>query len=295
MRYDDLWRSIAPLYDAGEARAVVRLVLETRFGMSSTDVYCGGVERLSDSDAAALETIMIRLREGEPVQYVLGEADFCGRTYRVAPGVLIPRPETEDLCEWIVQRMAERKTAESDGTDARPDILDICTGSGCIAITLALDVASSRVEAWDISEDALAMARENGERLGTAVDFRLQDALRAPTDHGRWDIIVSNPPYVCERERAEMDAHVLDHEPSLALFVPDDDPLKFYRAIARYASDALKRGGSLFFEINALYSKETADVLREEGFCDVEVRDDRFGRPRFVCGTKADKQLKRPL
>ncbi len=298
--YNSLWRSLTLRYDDGEAKAIVRLVLETLFGMSPTDIYCDGVEHLSDTECASLESAMTRLEGGEPVQYVLGEADFCGRTYRVAPGVLIPRPETEELCEWIKQRMATRTTDgeipashnttatghETATTDHETTILDIGTGSGCIAITLALDIPQADVTAWDISDEALLIAAENNERLSAGVSVEKQDALNAPHDSNRWDVIVSNPPYICEHERAQMERHVLDHEPSTALFVPDDDPLLFYRAIARYAIGALKNGGMLFFETNTAYATETLDMLRNMGFIDTEMSHDNFGKPRMVCGRK---------
>ncbi len=274
MIYDELWKQLCSRYDRGEAQAIVRLVLESRFGLSLTDIICGGVERLSTDEMAQLEDIMVRLNAGEPVQYVLGEAEFGGRIFKVAPGVLIPRPETEDLCDWVA----------SNAKGAR-DILDIGTGSGCIAISLALDNACPQITAWDISDDALRISRTNADSLGAAVRFVKQDALRPPKDESRWDIIVSNPPYICERERAAMEAHVLDHEPATALFVPDDDPLLFYRAIAEYASAALRPGGSLFFETNTQYAEATADMLCQMGFDDVETRADRFGKPRFVKGS----------
>lgn len=286
MRYEDLWRSIAGLYDDGEARAVVRLVLETRFGMTTTDIYCGGMEQLSAADEAALADIMLRLRAGQPVQYALGEATFCDRSYLVAPGVLIPRPETEELCAWIEDWTAAQTSTADSRKGGRTSILDICTGSGCIAITLDLDIPTACVEAWDISDEALTIARKNSIRLGSAANMRHQDALHAPEDSDKWDVIVSNPPYICEQERAAMDAHVVEHEPWLALFVPDNDALLFYRAIAIYASTALKAGGALFFEVNTLYANDVAELLREHGFHGVEVRHDQWDKARFVMGMR---------
>lgn len=273
MTYDELWRRLAAVYDAGEAKAIVRMVLDERFGLSATDVYCGKVTQLSSDEQAELEKIMLRLEQAEPVQYVLGWANFCNRPFSVAPGVLIPRPETEELCSWITEDVGNRQ---------QPAILDIGTGSGCIAISLALDIKGSAVSAWDISTDALRIAKENAARLGADINIMKQDALTPPQDADRWDVIVSNPPYICEKEKAEMERNVLDKEPAIALFVPDNDPLLFYRAIALYGTKALKPKGMLFFEINAAYAAETCNMLRQLGYVDVEARNDLFGKARMV-------------
>lgn len=270
MTYDELWRPLATIYDSGEAKAIVRYVLDVRFGMSATDVYCGKVTQLTADESRELREIMRRLMKSEPVQYVLGRADFCGRTFRVSPGVLIPRPETEELCRWVSSSFPSHS------------ILDIGTGSGCIAITLALDMPQAEVTAWDVSEKALHIARHNAGMLGAAVNFCRRDALDPPADAALWDIIVSNPPYICDRERAAMERNVLDYEPHEALFVPDDDPLRFYRAIADYARKALKPGGELFFEINPLFAADLVAMLRNSGFAAAETRCDSFGKQRFV-------------
>lgn len=277
MTYDELWRRLAAVYDTGEAKAIVRYVLDVRFGLSATDVYCGKVTQLTSDERLELEEIMRRLCASEPVQYVLGCADFCGRTFRVGPGVLIPRPETEELCAWIAEAFPG-----SVERGASPSLLDIGTGSGCIAVTLALDIPGAKVAAWDLSADALAIAGRNAALLGAGVDFLVQDALRPPHDRCRWDVIVSNPPYICDRERTAMERNVLDYEPHAALFIPDDDPLLFYRAIAGYAREALKPGGALYFEINPLYAGPLAAMLRSAGFSGVETRCDSFGKERFM-------------
>ena len=273
MTYDNFWRRLAVHYGPDEAKAMARWVLEARFGLSLADVLCGKDKQLSADDQTLLEEIAQRLERAEPVQYVLGWADFCGRRFCVEPGVLIPRPETEELCRWIV----------ADCADSRPRLLDVGTGSGCIAATLALELPGSRVTAWDVSPDALRQAAANARRLGAGVDFERRDALTTigAADADRWDLIVSNPPYVCEREAADMDANVLDYEPRLALFVPDDDPLRFYRAIADYALAALRRGGSLYFEINPLYAADVDQSLSDRGFCRIEARADMAGKTRF--------------
>ena len=275
MTYDELWRPLAAVYDEGEARAIVRYVLDVRFGLTAADVYCGKVTQLSADRQHELGEIMRRLMQAEPVQYVLGEADFCGRTFCVEPGVLIPRPETEDLCAWAVESAAARRVAA-------PALLDIGTGSGCIAVTLALDIDGARVEAWDVADVPLRVASANAARLGAEVSVSRVDALRPPRDVARWDMVVSNPPYVCLSERAVMEPNVLAYEPAEALFVPDDDPLRFYRAIADYASAALKPCGELFFEINPLLAAEMQAMLTAAGLGPAEMRRDRFGRERLL-------------
>ena len=275
--YQQLWQSLTSLYDAGEAQAIVRTVLDVEYGMTLTDIICGKVNELSSDEERNLEEIIARLQNGEPVQYVLGEADFAGRTFHVEPGVLIPRPETAELCQWIEEEVSSLKA------DERKQILDICTGSGCIAITLGLTIPNSEVTGWDISEDALRIAQGNVEMLKAGnVRIEYQNALMLPKTAETADIIVSNPPYICEKEKADMEKNVLEHEPSIALFVPDEDPLKFYRAIAEYASSALKSEGALYFEINPIYEKETREMLEELGFKDIETKEDAFGKKRMM-------------
>ena len=297
--YQQLWQSLTPLYDAGEAQAIVRTVLDVKYGMTLTDIICGKVNELSADEERKLEEIIIRLQKGEPVQYVLGEADFAGRTFRVEPGVLIPRPETAELCQWIEKDMIEKSIVSSgDSSEDSPEdssgnspqatddarrILDICTGSGCIAITLGLNIPNSEVTGWDISEDALRIAQGNVEMLKARnVRIEYQDALALPKAAEAADLIVSNPPYICEKEKADMEKNVLEHEPSLALFVPDEDPLKFYRAIAEYASSTLKPEGALYFEINPIYEKETREMLLKLDFKDIETKEDAFGKKRMM-------------
>lgn len=301
MTYNQLWKRLTAIYNEREAQAIVRTVLDALFGMSLTDICLGKVTQLSADDTTRLEKIMQRLEKSEPVQYVLGAEWFAGRLFDVAPGVLIPRPETEDLVKWTCDEAKEKEKEKEDnskeergkeekevpkkGEEApHPSILDIGTGSGCIAITVALALPQARVTAWDISTDALAIAAGNAHRLGASVRFEHQDALSAPDDEERWDVIVSNPPYICDRERADMSDNVLSYEPELALFVPDSDPLLFYRAIARYASKALKPGGRLLFETNTAYAHEVAQAMADKGFTAIEVRNDCFGKPRMVKG-----------
>ena len=273
MNYEQLYQRLSNIYDTGEAKAIVRWVLDVCFGLSTADIYCGKVTQLSPNDQAELEKIMQRLEKAEPVQYVLGATDFCGRQFHVALGVLIPRPETAELCHLIVK-------------DGGSDILDIGTGSGCIAITLALDIADSKVTAWDISDDALAIAKGNADKLDANVVFEHRDALALEPDAERWDVIVSNPPYICRKEADEMEENVLRYEPDTALFVPDDDPLLFYRHIMFYAQSALRQGGRLYFEINPIYADSIVDKLKDLGFTDVSKIDDQYGKTRFIKACK---------
>lgn len=297
MTYHDICQRLTPLYGPQEAKAMTRMLLEDLFSLSFADILCGATEHLSDADTLRLQQSVARLLDAEPLQYVTGTAFFCGHPFHVAPGVLIPRPETE----WIVD------TAVNLVTSSAPRILDIGTGSGCIATSISLALADRHcyTEAWDISEDALRIAADNAERLGADVKFRRRDALRLEEDFSAeenqggaealsdtnaaaesWDIIVSNPPYICNREAADMHANVLRHEPHLALFVPDTDPLLFYRAIARYAMRSLRKGGWLLFECNTLYAHDTAQMAADMGFAKSVVEDDCFGKPRFVKAQK---------
>lgn len=282
MTYSEIWHRIATSYEDGEARAIARILIEELFGLSYTDIVCGATDHLSADDTLRLDTAVRRIEQGEPLQHVLGYADFCGNHFGVNASVLIPRPETE----WLVDEGERLMNGASNAAPSAPKrILDIGTGSGCIAISLKLRLGEAYVEAWDISEEALRTAESNAKALKAEVAFCKRDALRAEESVAPWDLIVSNPPYICDSERAAMDDNVLLHEPHTALFVPDDDPLRFYRAIARYALRSLNNGGSLLFECNTRYAEATGKMMREMGFEDVTVNDDCFGLPRFVKGS----------
>lgn len=282
MTYSEIWHRIATSYEDGEARAIARILIEELFGLSYTDIVCGATDQLSADDTLRLDTAVRRIEQGEPLQHVLGYADFCGNHFGVNASVLIPRPETE----WLVDEGEKLMNGASNAAPSAPKrILDIGTGSGCIAISLKLRLGEAYVEAWDISEEALRTAESNAKALKAEVAFCKRDALRAEESVAPWDLIVSNPPYICDSERADMDDNVLLHEPHTALFVPDDDPLRFYRAIARYALRSLNNGGSLLFECNTRYAEATGKMMREMGFEDVTVNDDCFGLPRFVKGS----------
>lgn len=269
MTFKEFWQPLTARYDEREAQWIARLVMELSYGLSTTDILMGDVAHINEQQ---LRSQQQRLLKGEPVQYVVGEAPFGDHLFMVGPGVLIPRPETLWLCKAV---------EESIGIMPR-SVLDIGTGSGCIAITIALDRPTASVTGWDISPDALNIARMNAERQMADVTFEREDALHLPHHKEMWDAIVSNPPYICQQERATMEQHVLDYEPALALFVPDDDPLLFYRSIARYAIDALTPEGRLYFEINPLYATPLGDLLLDIGFSQVRICQDDFGKDRYI-------------
>ena len=337
MTYSEIWHRIATSYDDGEARAIARILIEELFGLSYTDIVCGATEQLSADDTLRLDTAVRRIEQGEPLQHVLGYAYFLGNRFKVNSSVLIPRPETEWLVEEGAKTLANDSSSNDSPSNDSPSntkqqnpnkrVLDIGTGSGCIAISLKLRLADAYVEAWDISDDALSTAQDNALALNAEVVFNKRDALCAAnevleriskdseettkdsegtskdseetpkaSEDFSWNLIVSNPPYICDSERADMADNVLQHEPHTALFVPDNDPLRFYLAIARYALLTLSEGGSLLFECNTRYADATGAMLRDIGFCGVAVSNDCFGLPRFVKGTKrlSTQGLKRP-
>lgn len=279
MTYNEMWHSIASIYGENEAKAIVRVLLDDLFCISLTDILCGCVETLTHPEKKQLSEAMKRLQNGEPIQYVTGKARFGPHTFHVEPGVLIPRPETEMLCTTTIKKFANQ--------DA--NILDIGTGSGCIACTIALNMPKATVTAWDISDKALGISSTNAERLGAKVTFSRQDALYPPIGKDIWDAIVSNPPYICIKEKKGMEATVLEHEPHQALFVPDDDPLLFYSAIAEYAITSLKDGGWLIFEINSIYASNIEAMLNQKGFIEIETTKDIFGKARMTIARKPQK------
>ena len=282
MTYQDLWHRLTPLYDDKEAQAIVRLVLEVQFGITLTDIYTGKVNELSRKEVEELDKIISRLEHSEPVQYVLGRETFCGHTFHVAPGVLIPRPETEILCRWVEEDYNRPYCTLQPPVPLQ--VLDVGTGSGCIAVTLASDLRNSAVTAWDISGDALLIARENVHQWQVRVELKMEDVLHpsASAMQQQFDVIVSNPPYICEKERTAMAKNVLAYEPSTALFVPDDDPLRFYRAIAEYGLQVFSEEGTLYFETNPIYINKVKEMLSSLGYKQIEQREDQFGKLRFT-------------
>lgn len=267
---------LQPYYTAEEVSALSRIVCCDLLGQAPTDYYLGKDIVLSSKKEQELEDILQRLSRFEPLQYIEGRTLFLGRELLVAPGVLIPRPETEELVELMLKEIP---------ADAR--ILDVGTGSGCIAISLAKELPDALVTAWDVSPEALSVARVNARKLQADVRFVECDVLACQVDEvGLYDVIVSNPPYVTEAEKADMEPNVLQWEPSLALFVPDDDPLRFYRRIAVLGRDMLADGGRLYFEINRAYGREMVEMLPTMGYVGVRVEKDLSQNDRFVIAEK---------
>lgn len=297
--------ALAALYPEPEARSMMLLLCEERLGVSR---HAYLTEPALEVPAGCLAGDLARLRNGEPIQYILGFADFYGRRFNVSPAVLIPRPETEFLCHTILSGKravpsagtpsGERAyslvsvnetegvpAASESGAAAPVQIIDLCTGSGCIAWTLAAEIPGAEVTGVDISPEALTVARGQQVACHRAPSFVQADILQDPPaslPEASFDLLTANPPYVMDRERAAMRPNVLEHEPALALFVPDEDPLVFYRAVARWARTLLRPGGWGYAEINALLGPETAAVFRDAGFSGVSLLQDLGGASRFV-------------
>jgi len=290
-------------YDNGEVKAITRLLLEEICGLSYTQIVMHSEDVLPDDQHQKLSLMAEQLSRGIPVQQVLGYTWFCGRKFMVSPDVLIPRPETEELVNMVVDNFVN-KPIDNFKSDLlfsvkKPldnpvyNLVDIGTGSGCIALSLAADIKRSLITAVDLSTGALITARENAKSLGiNNIRFIEADILKEEDEDFStelstelYDAVVSNPPYVCRREARDMEPHVLEHEPHMALFVPDQDPLLFYRAIAKFAIRHLKPGGKLYFEINAAFGKETCQLLYELGYQQVRLITDFTGRDRFVSAT----------
>ena len=265
-------RALQESYSVQEAANLSRIVCCEMLGQTTIDYYLGKDIILSSKEMQKLNGILARLLNFEPIQYIQGTARFLERSYHVAPGVLIPRPETEELVEVMLREIP---------SDAR--ILDIGTGSGCIAISLSKAFPNAKVTAWDVSEDALCIARRNNDDLQASVCFVKQDVLAWRGDGGQcYDVIVSNPPYITESEKQEMERNVLDWEPFSALFVPNNDPLLFYRRIGELGRMMLVDGGRLYFEINRAYGEATAMMLCGQGYTGIRILKDIPGNDRFV-------------
>ena len=260
-------------YPDSEALALAKMLLVEVFGFSTLELYGGKDKEFSEKHRSVLTEMIRRLQKNEPIQYIIGIESFFGLTFEVNPNVLIPRPETQELVSWIIGDYQ---------SDESIRILDIGTGSGCIPISLAKQLSKAEVESWDISEGALEVASRNCERNEVKVLLRQKDVLKAAPEGNLYDVIVSNPPYITNKEKTDMEANVLDWEPSLALFVPDEDPLLFYRKIAQLGCDMLKERGSLYFEINRAYGEETILMLKELGYAQIELKKDSWGNDRMI-------------
>jgi len=276
--YRNFCNRLTPLYSENEAKRIAQILLQRVTGKLIFHLLANNSNTLSAIQLSEAEEYLSQLKLQKPIQYIIGETDFFGINLRITPDVLIPRPETEELVDWVIK----------SNVFPKPSILDIGTGSGCIAIALAKNIASSRVTALDISPKAIALAKQNAAVVGVEVDFFVFDILgNSPWPSGNQvDIIVSNPPYVRESEKKLMGKNVLDFEPHMALFVNDGQPLIFYDAIARYADSLLKTRGAVFCEVNEAFGRETADLFTMNGFTDVQVKRDINGKERMVKAVK---------
>ena len=256
-----------------ELRIVTQILISEITGFSPAQIIVNKNTIFSDEQVKLVHSFVEKLKNNEPLQYVTGKTEFFGLKIITKPGVLIPRPETEELIEWIMQSLDRSHNY---------DMLDIGTGSGCIALALKSVFENAHVSAMDISAEALEIAAENANVLSLPISFLQGDALHLLAENSRWDVIVSNPPYIPMTEIEGMDSAVVDFEPHQALFVPDNDPLLFYRRIAEYAFSALKVNGLLFFEIHRDFGQQCVAMLRETGFANVELRRDISGNDRMI-------------
>ena len=271
----NIQEALATVYTDGEIKALTRIIATELLCVSQMAYYLKDDIILSAKQQSLLDNVIERLKKQEPIQYILGYSDFCGLRFKVTPATLIPRPETSELVEWVA--------SEATGKES---ILDIGTGSGCIAVSLAHKLPQSKVTAWDISNEALAVASENSKENGQTVTFEQVDILAHEPTGKQFDIIVSNPPYIKENEKEAMHSNVLHWEPHTALFVPDSDPLLFYRTIAKNSLILLKPGARLYFEINRAHGKETMEMLAALGYTNIELRKDFAENDRMIRAVK---------
>lgn len=268
-----LRNALRPIYGDRETEAIIRIIFHYLKGWNTVDMLIHESDTLSPFLESEIDGILRRLLRYEPIQYITGEARFHGMEFHVTPDVLIPRPETDELVDIIVGDA-------NDASDLR--ILDIAAGSGCIAIALARSLPFPRVSALEISEAALKVARDNASRLKADVSFIHADIFKWQPSPASFDIIVSNPPYIDESEKAAMEPNVLEYEPAQALFVPDSDPIVFYRRIAEVARTGLSEGGRLYLEINPRHAAELSELLKKNGFSDIETIKDSYEKDRFI-------------
>jgi len=270
-------QELAGLYDVREIDSLCMITIAEIAGTSSAKIKAFPELQLPPEHLEAINQILTQLKTGQPIQYILGHTEFYGLTFKVNPSVLIPRPETEELVEWIISSVGT-------GHWASGNILDIGTGSGCIAITLKKHLNEAQISAIDISVEALKTAKENAELNDVIVDFIEADILnpKSEIEIPKFEIMVSNPPYVTLYDKTQMRQNVTDFEPHTALFVPEDDPLLFYKAIADFASTHLKKGGLLFFEINENYGEQIVELFSIKSFKNTELRKDMSGKDRMI-------------
>ena len=272
--------ALSNCYSAGEVSALTRIIATELLGIPQMTFFLKDDVTLTAEQQTLLGNAIERLKKQEPIQYILGYCDFCGLRFKVTPVTLIPRPETSELVEWVA--------SEATGKES---ILDIGTGSGCIAVSLAYRVPQSKVTAWDISPGALAVATENSKANNSAVRFEQVDILGYQPIGEQFDIIVSNPPYIKENEKSAIHANVLNWEPHTALFVPNSDPLLFYRTIAQKGLSMLSNGGKLYFEINRAHGKETVEMLESLGYTGIELRKDFADNDRMIRAVKTRNNI----
>lgn len=277
--FEKIQKELTSVYEINETQSIASLVLEKLFGISRSAIILDkNIKGFSKETEKKLDQIILRLRNSEPIQYVLGETEFYGKIMKVSPAVLIPRPETEELVDLIIKENYKREDLK---------ILDICTGSGCIAIALQTNLKNNSTFALDISQKAIHMAARNAIENQSRINLRECDILKEeiPWQKISFDIIVSNPPYIGESERRLMQKNVLDHEPSLALFVKDTAPLIFYERIIKLSKTCLVKGGRLYFEINERFGDEISALFSDNGFKDVEIIKDLSGKDRIAKGS----------
>ncbi len=268
-------KELTGIYSKEEIESLTFLIFEKLQGYSRTQFLLAKGEELSKEEFSEIEKVVARLKNHEPIQYILGMTEFYGLPFYTVPEVLIPRPETEELVQWIIQ----------ENKSSKPSILDIGTGTGCIAISLQKNIPQSTVLACDISPVCLETTKRNSELNNCDISVFQYDILTQTPEVSfqELDIIVSNPPYVRESEKLQMERNVLDFEPELALFVPDNNPLLFYKRIADFAKTQLKAGGKLYFEINEAFGRECSEMLQQKGFSEVILKNDIHGKNRMVC------------
>jgi len=272
---------LVPFYDSEEAKWLFSLAAEQVLNLSRSKLMMAKDMEINFIDQQKLLSILNDLQIGKPIQHILAEAHFYGLVFKVNENVLIPRPETEELVEWIISDCNKWLAVDSLTSSEKPSILDIGTGSGCIPITLKKHLPYAKVSSLDISPEAIIVAKQNARQIGVEINFIEADILHFKYEE-KFDIIVSNPPYITYLEKEDMHHNVLLHEPHLALFVSDDNPLLFYKAIAAFAQTNLKPGGQLYFEINEYLGKETIEMLQDKGFINIELRQDMQGKDRMV-------------